>query len=614
MAMSTPHQPDPTRRAYEDAAFGPMPIVSVTPSPPAPPPAEYSSAALPSRGSKAARRREPSRQGRRGNRKQTRWLNHQLLLGHLRRAMYESGEELTDTDGELEDHGHERQRVSIWARLSADVDLLDLFLRCKEDTYIRKRQREREAAKGHHHPGEGRGGSSIEQRIEKTIHKTFHHMKRLLEDGQGGFVERFLGAVEHVLIQFARDKRGERDGGAVDKANAVEWQPGKGFVDLTDVSMMSSVQQEYADRYPEALMLWGLDGLQRKLTHNLASLYVFYTHSDRAREVCQQDDDQGQEGGDVDSKPQQNRRRKNRNNVAKPAGTSSPTHGSTTLQLPGTTTTTPTTIPPQRASRRQRRLDAAADALGQGKVLIVECYANRQPFVPPFSITDHLFKPGDAAAVRPRRSARNKDAQADEGGAGAAPRASHYANPHQYGGWTDPEQCDDDVTEGEGDAAPMTARERPAWAVVNRVCSEPLDLRSEPPPENSAPPSVVPSPVQVPSPPPAMEENIPEIDTEVQMVDLEAGGPLHDPFMPADIIQRAAENLSSKSSGSKSTKTSDQPVPVGCDSGSEGAQPTGWSLTLHKRRLAADAAERRASASKEGEGEGERGRGRHERD
>mmetsp|Transcript_4769 Transcript_4769/g.9575 ORF Transcript_4769/g.9575 Transcript_4769/m.9575 type:complete len:225 (-) Transcript_4769:1228-1902(-) len=47
-----------------------------------------------------ARRSANTKVGRPGTRRHRRWLNTQLLTGHLRRCMYESGEDLTDTDAE----------------------------------------------------------------------------------------------------------------------------------------------------------------------------------------------------------------------------------------------------------------------------------------------------------------------------------------------------------------------------------------------------------------------------------------------------------------------------------------------------------------------------------
>ncbi|KEP62134.1 UNVERIFIED_CONTAM: hypothetical protein HHA_265400 [Hammondia hammondi] len=79
-------------------------------------------------------RREGGGRRRIGKGKQRRWVSHQLLVAALRRCMYESGEDVTDTDTGLP--GEELSKPSCWQRLQRNAAAYDAFRRGKEETLL----------------------------------------------------------------------------------------------------------------------------------------------------------------------------------------------------------------------------------------------------------------------------------------------------------------------------------------------------------------------------------------------------------------------------------------------------------------------------------------------
>lgn len=81
-------------------------------------------------------RREGGGTKRTGRHKQRRWVSHQLLVAALRRCMYESGEDLTDTDG-----GGcgvpEPAKPSCWQLLQMNAVVCEAFRKRKEDALFR---------------------------------------------------------------------------------------------------------------------------------------------------------------------------------------------------------------------------------------------------------------------------------------------------------------------------------------------------------------------------------------------------------------------------------------------------------------------------------------------
>merc|ERR1719321_261555 len=68
--------------------------------------------------------------GHPGSRKHQRWLSHQLIIGNLRKVMYESGEDVTDTDSDGVEH---QRQPTTWTLLAQHQDILQLFLEVRDE-------------------------------------------------------------------------------------------------------------------------------------------------------------------------------------------------------------------------------------------------------------------------------------------------------------------------------------------------------------------------------------------------------------------------------------------------------------------------------------------------
>lgn len=85
--------------------------------------------------------RSRSRQGRPGSRKYKRWQHTTILVGRLRQVMYEAGEELTDTDGELDAQPGPKQKASAFQKL-VDKEGPECALDILKDAEVKRSLRE----------------------------------------------------------------------------------------------------------------------------------------------------------------------------------------------------------------------------------------------------------------------------------------------------------------------------------------------------------------------------------------------------------------------------------------------------------------------------------------
>uniref|UniRef100_A0A0G4FFM7 R3H-associated N-terminal domain-containing protein n=1 Tax=Chromera velia CCMP2878 TaxID=1169474 RepID=A0A0G4FFM7_9ALVE len=305
-----------------------------------------------------ARRSANTKVGRPGTRRHRRWLNTQLLTGHLRRCMYESGEDLTDTDAEqrqlfTKPAGQSEERT-VFQRLGDDKDLLEVFLRCKEKRRASGGTTERGQRKD---KGRSESPANRVHRLEVRIRRAFRQLRRAFDGSASD--ESLLRSLETVLRGFAeetkRKKKQEKgeDRREADQQNSsevegvatscdappssppsppsssssastdqkgkdeeeIEWACASGTSFLLVFSRLphdqgvapvlrhvrradqSELQRETAravrmemtkqqgeqeqeeEEEGPLLFLWGLDGLQRKVAHCLAPLFVLESHS-----------------------------------------------------------------------------------------------------------------------------------------------------------------------------------------------------------------------------------------------------------------------------------------------------------------------------------------------
>lgn len=103
-----------------------------------------------------------------GKNKQRRWVSHQLLVAALRRCMYESGEDVTDTDAGAP--GADAPRPTCWQRLQRNAAAYEAFRKGKEDALLGAPQPGRKTARGPtvlSDAGEESGGETAGKNGEK---------------------------------------------------------------------------------------------------------------------------------------------------------------------------------------------------------------------------------------------------------------------------------------------------------------------------------------------------------------------------------------------------------------------------------------------------------------
>ncbi|EPR57375.1 hypothetical protein TGDOM2_265400 [Toxoplasma gondii GAB2-2007-GAL-DOM2] len=140
----------PSSSAYPSPSCPPSsssyPLSSAYPPAACAHPSAFSGVSVFSGSSSRKIRREGGGRRRIGKGKQRRWVSHQLLVAALRRCMYESGEDVTDTETGLP--GEELPKPSCWQRLQRNAAAYDAFRRGKEETLLGAQtgRRERGAA------------------------------------------------------------------------------------------------------------------------------------------------------------------------------------------------------------------------------------------------------------------------------------------------------------------------------------------------------------------------------------------------------------------------------------------------------------------------------------
>lgn len=256
--------------------------------------------------------------GKPGSRRYNRWLNQRLLLGNLRRVMYESGEDLTDTDGPFHARSFwggnrviyyggrrvtvapgtedipNRAEMTQWTRLRLDWESSERFRKRRD--LIRDGDESTSCTKRDSKPGL----TPTEQRafLEWRIVKIFRRQRKLLLHGPA-FIQPFLLSLEEAIVQMLRahltpqqKTRAEDDDlssspGSDRSDSGTHRAPQHWYLDkngsvlhhLDGRSASPHLNQgdpdpaDIAVRYPDSLVIWGLSRFHRRLAHSLASAW-----------------------------------------------------------------------------------------------------------------------------------------------------------------------------------------------------------------------------------------------------------------------------------------------------------------------------------------------------